>query len=218
MGGYSGVEGEADTKALDTAEVLSLSAQAQYQSEAQWCHAPLPPAPLRLEGATMDWVSVTEHMAAMLTADPLYTSPHSLVIWDKVLICGGADKEYVVSPWCWWWGVEDNSWAQGPKMLFARQRAASLQRNGMIWMLGGREGSTILKDNEVLMYPGTYNGTNHKMWMWMHKVDNNVVKGGDFDLHKNNSGHAETNFMDFERPQQFEAAPYSLDWTLRPHD
>merc|ERR1719232_304947 len=83
MGGYSGVEGEADTEALDTAEVLSLPSAAQYQSEAGWCHASLAPAPLRLEGATMDWVSVTDHMAAMLTTDPLYTSPHSLVIWDK---------------------------------------------------------------------------------------------------------------------------------------
>ena len=171
MGGYSGVEGEADTEALDTAELLSLSAQAQYQSEAQWCHTALAPAPVRLEGATMDWVSVTEHMAAMLATDPLYTSPHSLVIWDKVLVCGGADKDYVVSPSCWWWGVEDNTWAPGPKMLFARQRAASLQRNGIIWMLGGRQGSTILKDNELMIYPGNYNGTNHKMWMWMHKVD-----------------------------------------------
>ena len=180
MGGYSGVEGEADTKALDTAELLSLSAQAQYASEAQWCHTALAPAPVRLEGATMDWVSVTEHMAAMLATDPLYTSPHSLVIWDKVLVCGGADKDYVVSPSCWWWGVEDNTWAPGPKMLFARQRAASLQRNEMIWMLGGREGSTILKDNELLVYPGNYNGTNHKMWRWMNKVDkkDNKVKRG----------------------------------------
>ena len=86
MGGYSGVEGEADTKALDTAELLSLSTQAQYQSQAQWCHAALASAPVRLEGATMDWVSVTQHMASMLASDPQYISPHSLVIWDKALI------------------------------------------------------------------------------------------------------------------------------------
>ena len=40
----------------------------------------------------------------------------------------------------------------------------------MIWMLGGRSGSTILHHNEVLMYPGTYSGTQHKMWAWMNKV------------------------------------------------
>ena len=55
-------------------------------------------------------------------------------------------------------------------MLFARQRAASLVWNGMIWMLGGREGSKILQHNEVMMYPGIYNGTNHKSWKWMNKV------------------------------------------------
>ena len=43
-------------------------------------------------------------------------------------------------------------------------------RDGMIWMLGGRSGSTILHHNEVLMYPGTYSGTQHKMWAWMNKV------------------------------------------------
>ena len=174
MGGYTGVEGEADTRALDSAELISLSGAAQYQVTSMWCHAALAPAPLRLEGATVDWVSVSQHMEAMLTSDPLYSSPHSSLIWDKILVCGGADTEYKVSPVCWWWALEDNTWVPGPKMLFSRQRAASLQRNGMIWMLGGREGSTILRHNEVLMYPGTYNGTSHKTWKWMHKVEKSL--------------------------------------------
>ena len=68
------------------------------------------------------------------------------------------------------YNLQDNVWSEGPKMLFARQRAASLVWNGMIWMLGGREGSKILQHNEVMMYPGIYNGTNHKSWKWMNKV------------------------------------------------
>ena len=45
----------------------------------------------------------------------------------------------------------------------------------MIWMLGGRSGSTILHHNEVLMYPGTYSATQHKMWAWMNKVRKNIL-------------------------------------------
>ena len=48
----------------------------------------------------------------------------------------------------------------------------------MIWMLGGRAGSTILHHNEVLMYPGTYSATQHKMWAWMNKVSKNILKIG----------------------------------------
>ena len=48
----------------------------------------------------------------------------------------------------------------------------------MIWMLGGRSGSTILHHNEVLMYPGTYSATQHKMWAWMNKVRKNILKIG----------------------------------------
>ena len=34
-----------------------------------------------------------------------------------------------------------------------RHRAATLLRDGVLWMLGGRDGSTILDTNEVIMCP-----------------------------------------------------------------
>jgi len=170
MGGYTGVEGEDGTSSMDNVEILQLKhPQSQYKTGQQWCQARLPPALFKLEGATMEWVSMMDHMENMLATNPTYTSPHSLVIWEKILVCGGADQNYTVSKQCYWWGLEDNTWTEGPKMLYARQRATVLQRNGMIWMLGGREGSTILYHNEVMLYPGVYNGTNHKMWKWMNK-------------------------------------------------
>ena len=36
-------------------------------------------------------------------------------------------------------------------------------------MLGGRVGSKILDENEVMVYPGTWNGTKHNTWRWMNK-------------------------------------------------
>merc|ERR1711963_553038 len=148
MGGFRGVEGEVDTSAVDNVEILSLSNQAQYKSTDKWCQVQLPPADVKLEGATMTRVSMFNHMENMLANDNTYTSPHSSVIWEKILLCGGAQQDYDVSKSCYWWTLQDNVWSEGPKMLFARQRAASLVWNGMIWMLGGREGSKILQHNE----------------------------------------------------------------------
>ena len=37
-------------------------------------------------------------------------------------------------------------------------------------MLGGRDGSSILKTNELLKFPGQYNALNMKHWSWTHKV------------------------------------------------
>ena len=79
-------------------------------------------------------------------------------------------QNYEVGQGCYWWSLEDNVWYEGPKMMEPRQRAATLQRDGLIWMLGGRVGSKILDDNEVMLYPGVWNATNHKIWSWMNKV------------------------------------------------
>ena len=93
MGGYTGVEGEDGTTSMDNVEILQLKhPQSQYKNGGQWCQTQLPPAPFKLEGATMEWVSMMDHMEDMLTSNPTYTSPHSLVIWEKILVCGGADQ------------------------------------------------------------------------------------------------------------------------------
>lgn len=71
---------------------------------------------------------------------------------------------------CYWWRVETNTWELGPTMSQPRHRAATLLRNGVLWMLGGRDGSAILDTNEVIMFPGQYNALDIKHWSWMHKV------------------------------------------------
>ena len=96
MGGYTGVEGEDGTSSMDNVEILQLKhLQSQYKTGQQWCQARLPPALFKLEGATIEWVSMMDHLENMLATNPTYTSPHSLVIWEKILVCGGADQE------CW---------------------------------------------------------------------------------------------------------------------
>ena len=70
---------------------------------------------------------------------------------------------------CYWWRVESNLWEPGPALSHPRHRAATLLRNGVLWLLGGRQGSTILKTNELMMFPGQYNTLNIKHWSWIHK-------------------------------------------------
>ena len=62
-------------------------------------------------------------------------------------------------------------WEDGPGMLTSRYQAASVSRDGMLWMLGGRDGSNILQDNEVLFYPGSFeeDSYEHKSWQWANK-------------------------------------------------
>ena len=41
-------------------------------------------------------------------------------------------------------------------MLEPRYQAVMVTRPGFVWILGGRDGSRILQENEILYYPGNY--------------------------------------------------------------
>merc|ERR1712130_1008631 len=71
-------------------------------------------------------------------------------------------------------------------MLYPRyQSTTSRVREGQVWMLGGRSGSTILQDDEVLQFPSRAGDSwSLKKWVWAHKkmkyieVWNNAVPNG----------------------------------------
>ena len=92
MGGFSGVEAEPGSTAMDSVEILSLSPESGYLIPERWCQVAMGQGLVKLEGATMDWVSVMDHMEDTLSTGSTYSSPHSDFIWEKVLICGGADE------------------------------------------------------------------------------------------------------------------------------
>ena len=56
-------------------------------------------------------------------------------------------------------------------MMTSRYQAASVTRAGLVWMLGGRDGSEILMDNEILLYPAAFerNTFQQSSWEWAHK-------------------------------------------------
>ena len=85
LGGYSGVEGQEGTEPINSVELLSLAGNT-------WCQLELPPALVRLEGSTMDWLSMFDFLEEM-TGNVNYTSPHSSMVFERILVCGGIDQE-----------------------------------------------------------------------------------------------------------------------------
>ena len=61
---------------------------------------------------------------------------------------------------------------------------------GQVWMTGGREGSNILQNNEVLQYPAVYSNTGTtpgytlKKWLWSNeKAKATEVSRAEIDVH-----------------------------------
>ena len=81
-----------------------------------------------------------------------------------------------------WWLPGTDSWLDGPRMLHPRYQASAVVRpnTGQLWMLGGRAGSRILQENEVLQYPGIFTGAKRNYvearWEWANpKMKNSDV-------------------------------------------
>ena len=81
-----------------------------------------------------------------------------------------------------WWIPGTDTWLVGPKMLHSRYQATAvaLPVKGQLWMMGGRSGSKILQENEVLQYPATFTEAKRnyvlKRWDWANtKMKNSDV-------------------------------------------
>ena len=126
--------------------------------------------------------------------DPTFTSPNYSLMFERALVCGGADPQYHIkrqcrfeeveevktifkNPFISWWELDKNAWLDGPTMFSPRYRAATINKKDKLWILGGRDGSQILRDNEVLFYPGSFEGqnVNIKRWEWANKKMKNIL-------------------------------------------
>ena len=79
------MEGEEGTTSIDNVELLSLTGD-------NWCQLQLPPAAVKLEGSTMDWISMFDFMESQV-GNVNYSSPHSSMVFERILVCGGIDQE-----------------------------------------------------------------------------------------------------------------------------
>ena len=176
MGGYSGVEGDSGTSSIGEVELLTLNNEERFNNDSSWCQKNLTSSSLSLDGATINMINEFEFVRKN-AYDPRFTGPHYSIVFQRALVCGGGNSEYSITNNCSWWLPENNAWLEGPKMFSPRYRAAVISRDAKVWMLGGREGSQILQDNEVLLFPGSFAGTDYdiRSWEWAHKKMKNIL-------------------------------------------
>lgn len=185
LGGYSGLE-EGQERASGYTELLTLKGntaaqeRAKYTDRFEWCAGNFSRAPIDLGGHIMAEVNVIDFVKSKV-GDVNYESGHHTTQLHRMLVCGGAEDRYRVQDSCLWWRPERDSWEVGPQMLHPRYQAAAISwpSEGMVWMLGGRDGSTILQDNEVLIYPQVRKNSgnvvfSNKRWDWAHKKMKNI--------------------------------------------
>jgi len=189
MGGYTGIEGQ-DQEATAAVELLTLE-DGKFSDKSAWCQRNLSVAPLPLDGATINVIDIfnyydrldgTGNVIADINPNTDFSGAHYTVQLNRVLVCGGADDKYAIQSLCRWWIPGTDSWLEGPKMLYPRYQATAVVRpvEGQLWMLGGRAGSRILQDNEVLQYPATFSAAKRnyveKRWEWANsKMKNSDV-------------------------------------------
>ena len=182
LGGYTGLENSrGGGRASSFVETLTLTDPQSFHEKYVWCSGNFSRAPMDLEGATISRVSGIAY-ARRRVGDPTYDSGHHTTQVESWLVCGGADDQYLVKNSCLWWNPLQDSWSLGPSMRSPRYQAASvsLPSRGLVWMLGGRRGSTILQDTEVLVYPQSRRSTggltpwSAKRWDWAHRKQKNI--------------------------------------------
>jgi hypothetical protein len=179
LGGYSGLEGgRARSSGIVETLDLELPEAAAMSDRFRWCSGNVSTLPIDIDGHTMSEVNVIEYVRNKVkNTNVNFDAAHHTTQFHRILVCGGADNAYNVKNTCKWWLPERNLWEEGPLMMRPRYQAAAVSwpGEGIVWMLGGRDGSTILQDNEVLIYPEVRkNRFTAKRWEWAHKKMKNI--------------------------------------------
>ena len=99
VGGYQGVEGDEGTSSVGDVELLSLEDESMFNNESSWCQANLSSSSFALDGATIDMINVFSFVAGHAD-DPAFSSPHSSSVFERALVCGGADEQYAITNKC----------------------------------------------------------------------------------------------------------------------
>ena len=99
MGGYKGFEGDDGTSVLDEVELITLSNPEKFSNKSHCCQRSLPPSEVSLDGATVDMIDTFKYMEG-LEDDSKFSSAHNSVIFERILVCGGADNQYRITSMC----------------------------------------------------------------------------------------------------------------------
>jgi len=182
MGGYTGIEGQGQA-ATSSVELLAFDDDASFTNPNAWCQRNMSVAPLPLDGATINIVDTFSYYKQIVQQqNTKFSGAHHSAQLNRVIVCGGADDKYVIQNMCRWWIPGTDTWLEGPKMLYPRYQATAIARplSGQLWMMGGKDGSKILQENEVLQYPAIFEEAKKnfklKRWEWANsKMKNSEV-------------------------------------------
>ena len=134
FGGYVNVEGGPDTTALDSVQGVTLDNENEYDVKAGWCFQERASMPRALDGATVSSVNTWEFLSSQL-GNSSFSSAHYSSSWARVLVCGGAERDYTVSGQCWWYSIPHDQWFSAPPLWKPRYGAAAVDLSGS--SLGG---------------------------------------------------------------------------------
>ena len=99
LGGYKGFEGDDGTSVRDEVELITLTNPEKFSNKSHWCQRSLPPSEVSLDGATVDMIDTFKYMEG-LEDDSKFSSAHNSFIFERILVCGGADNQYRITSMC----------------------------------------------------------------------------------------------------------------------
>ena len=92
-------EGDDGTSVRDEVELITLTNPEKFSYKSNWCQRNFPPSEVSLDGATVDMIDTFKYMEG-LEDDSKFSSSHNSVIFERILVCGGADKQYIITSMC----------------------------------------------------------------------------------------------------------------------
>ena len=81
---------------LKSAERVTLANENNKADLDEWCQRNLSNIPVSVDGGIVAMVKMHSFITSNLGNDD-FTSPHNSVIFDKILLCGGANTGYNIS-------------------------------------------------------------------------------------------------------------------------
>ena len=99
LGGYTGFEGEEGTAVRDEVELIELTEPDNFKRRSNWCQGVFPSSSDSLDGATIDMIDTFTYMEG-LEGDSKFSSAHNSFIYERALVCGGADNYYRITNIC----------------------------------------------------------------------------------------------------------------------
>ncbi|XP_023333241.1 uncharacterized protein LOC111705045 [Eurytemora carolleeae] len=178
VGGLLGGDDATDAVPTNQVELLELQNEGQSDNPGQWCSLNLTSMNMALDGATINFIPTFNFVDYHQANNPGSVAfPYLDLLWEKALLCGGSNPVSQIQENC-------RSQTGTIKVVFKSQWGRFLLHftyyspSGYLWILGGRAGSEILQDTEILRIPHARTpGLDYsKGWDWINNRAKDIAK------------------------------------------